>query len=1342
MPEPGTLDFGRALGPDPGSEPGTGDALAAYAAAVADGPRTPAGQSLFRRITGAGLGDNLAGTAARTDGGAPARVAADIGKGLVEAPIRGIAGGIRDGLQAVLDLTDQAADWVETTAGSLGSPQIFNEAGELDPKLSVPARPEDTGITLPEVNKPTTVTGGLVRGISQFLAGYATGGKLLKGVRTATAGGQMALAAVKGAISDFAFFDGQDAKLADLIEAHPDLANPVTAFLATDEDDGQLAGRLKRTVEGLGAGVLADGFVRGLRALRAAKKAKAALTVAADAAPAPGASVDDVARALGDPASDAFVVHHVLDNPAPKTPARARALPAHLQSMPPTFHTVDLDGSGQLSKLGTTELGDIAARHGVPAAPRKPAKFDFVLDVIDDQAKDRIWGLDKATKASVIRDRMRKLIDQGYIVEALPDDLRVAKFQGGEWVAAGLGEQPGLKAVDELIVAQFDRFGKTTLSVDDFNKMFVAERRKLIDEATTAIAGDRQPRTPALAKAAEMAKAVNETATGVPDDFAAKGLTRVVQDGTDDLYVNFARIDSPDDVKSVLAQMADALQPQIDKAARGVRTHAQTTVAAERIDAFETLMARRAGEALNAEQSLAARTLWVASGDKLKTVAELAAREPSEANLFAFRKMMAVHHAIQTEVLAARREVARALNSWKIPAGGGDVERLRAITDSLDLAGGPEVSRRMAQRIAALAAHPEFAREFDTIVEKGAAAKTWDAFMHVWINGLLSGPKTHMVNTMSNTSVAVQQVYERGLAARYARLMGDDASVAIGEASAQMFGMAQGIRDGFRYAWKTLRTGETGRYAPAGDGGAGKLDFGRVPGISTTALGMRTDTWAGRAVDFVGNATAVPGRFLQAEDEFFKTVGYRMELHAQAVRQASHEAATGAIEAGGFKARIADLVANPTEAIRLEAVDAALYQTFTRKPGDFTKRLLQVTHEFPVLRMIVPFINTPANIAKYTLERTPVAPLMRAFRADIAAGGARADLAMTRMATGTALLLAASDLASQGHITGGGPQNPAERAALYRTGWQPYSVQVGDRFFAFGRLDPIGSTLGLAGDYTEYLMNADLDDLSQEEMQELTVAMAASFAQNLMSKTYLRGISEFFEVMSDPDRYGERYVNRLVASGVPTLAAEGARFIDPTMRATHDWLSSVKARVPGLGADLPPRRDLWGRPISFQSGLGGVYDAVSPIYSRKLDAEPVDAELIAHGYFPGPAQRTVTLDGVRVSLKNRPDIHSRYVELAGNAWKNPDKDGLGLKDYLNAVVGGRHADGEVYAKATAGPDGGKVEFMRKAIRDWRRGARAALLEEFAPFFEAERLRGQVRARTVPPHAGLLGLQEE
>lgn len=813
------------------------------------------------------------------------------------------------------------------------------------------------------------------------------------------------------------------------------------------------------------------------------------------------------------------------------------------------------------------------------------------------------------------------------------------------------------------------------------------------------VKGGAQPEQLKAARAAAATEGVK------PEDVA--GGTGMVSDGAPrgtepgQVYVNFARINAPEDVQTVIKDMADKFAPQIDVARRGVRTFAEIELDAQQVNAWDVLVARRKGDPLNAEQSVAARQLWAASGDKLSQVAKEASANPSEANLFAFRKMLATHYAIQNEVVAARTETARALASWRIPAGGS-AERFRDISQALEANGGSAVTRDMADRVAKLA-NAGMYQELDNFVQRGVWARTRDAMQEAWIMGLLSGPKTHIVNTMSNTAVVFMQMYERKAASTISSILGNSGGVQAGEAMTQWFGLTQSWKDGLRYAAKAAKTGETGF-------GMNKIELPQTAAITSDAFNLSNGTWAGRAVDGIGNIIRIPGRALAAQDEFFKTIGYRMELNAQALRQAAGEVHAGVIPADGIKARVAELLENPPENLRMSAVDQALYQTFTNSPGKLAQSLQSLKAQFPALTVILPFVRTPANILKFTFERTPLAPLMSSVRADIAAGGARQDLALARLSTGTALMMVAADMAMSGTVSGSGPKDARERQALERTGWQRNSIKVGDRWYAYNRLDPAGSLLGLAAEMVEILNNSEDED-TEESVGEAAVAAVASISATVMSKTYLSGLADLFEAVSDPKRYTESFVQRLVGSAVPAIVGEAARTVDPYSREVFGMLDAIKRRTPGLSDDLPLRRDLWGRPVTYQSGLGWAYDVFSPIYTKPAKAEPIDDEMLRLGKAVSMPSKKATFQGVNIDLNNYPGAYSRYVELAGNELKHPNYD-MGAKDLLNAVVGGEHFLSEIYDQGTDGVDGTKAEIIDSIVGEYRKLAREQVLQEF------------------------------
>ena len=475
--------------------------------------------------------------------------------------------------------------------------------------------------------------------------------------------------------------------------------------------------------------------------------------------------------------------------------------------------------------------------------------------------------------------------------------------------------------------------------------------------------------------------------------------------------INWARIGTGDDVKVAMREMADHYKAEIAAARRGKISQEETAELADQLGmTLPDLLARREGQAFNAEETLAARRMLTAASEKLLETARIASGPNAGAvDLFAFRRMVATHAAIQNEVLAARAEAGRALAAWKIPASAsGDVERSRAIVEALSAAGGDRMARELARRMSILAESGAPDGAIAQVAQRGWGAATWDAVAEVWINGLLSSPKTHIVNVASNSLVVAQQILERGIAEKLSILATETgvrpSGVAPGEAMAMASAVVSAQKDAWRAFWLALKSGETG-------GALGKVDVPREHALSAEAFRIQNDA-AARTVDFLGTVARLPSRFLGAEDEFFKTIGYRMELHAQAVRQATAEGLSGT----DLRKRVADLVASPPENIRLAASDAALYQTFTSNAGDAAESLLKLREAWPAMMYVLPFVRTPINIMAYGFERTPLAPLMQGFRDDIAAGGARRELALVKMSTGTTIMLMAA--ASSASIAG------------------------------------------------------------------------------------------------------------------------------------------------------------------------------------------------------------------------------------------------------------------------------------------------------------------------------------
>jgi hypothetical protein len=855
---------------------------------------------------------------------------------------------------------------------------------------------------------------------------------------------------------------------------------------------------------------------------------------------------------------------------------------------------------------------------------------------------------------------------------------------------------------------------------------------RTLAQARRAVAGEKAAADPMAAMRAQYGEVKpedlsilgdpNKPAVSISKTAAAKldaaakatdGRVSIPSDTGGQVFINFARINEPEDVKSALDRMAGAFKGSIDEATRGVQTNEETARLADELGmSVDDLLQRRKGQPFNAEQSLAARRLWGASAQKLVEAAEKASSPNAGAvDQYAFRKMMATHYAIQAEVIGARTETARALQAWRIEAKGG-VEQARAIQMMLDQNGGSGVTAELARRIAGLKNAGVSQDALNAAVRKGWGATTVDAVKEAFVQGLLWRPTTHIRNTVSNSIVAGQQVYERAAAAAISSLRGAEVDgVHGGEAAAMVYGLNSGLRDAFVMAAKALRTGERG-------GSIGKVELPTPNAISSDAFAGAAnmnaaeteafkETGLGKAIDFMGFANGIPGRLLTAEDEFFKTIGYRMELHAQALRTAAGEGHVGQDLAN----RVADIVANPPENIRIAAADAALYNTFQNPSGKVVNALMELRGASGLVgTVLLPFLKTPGNILSYTFERTPAAPLVARWRADVAAGGARRDLALARMATGSAILGTVLDLADTGLITGAGPTKPADKEALARTGWQPYSLRIGDKYVSY-QADPVGMMFGFAATAAEKFKQAETSPEDLDEWQEAMGAATSVVGETVVDKTFFQSVANAVTAIQE-SRSGPgsvtNFLNQQAASAVPFSSALNTvkLFTDPVTRQVMNPYDAIAARMPILSQQLPARRDLWGEALKPDQVFGRTYDVMSPFPARATKESPIDAEMVRLGAGVDRIAVRSTFDGVPVNFRDYPNVYDRYVRLAGNEMEHPAW-GIGAKQFLDELVSGKGPLSPVYDLFS---DEGKAAMIRNTIDEFRQLARREILD--------------------------------
>jgi len=735
--------------------------------------------------------------------------------------------------------------------------------------------------------------------------------------------------------------------------------------------------------------------------------------------------------------------------------------------------------------------------------------------------------------------------------------------------------------------------------------------------------------------------------------------------------INLDRINSPEDAKQVILEASQEQAGKMEAARRGVISTDQTRLLASDLGMTESaLLKRRKGQAFNAEEALAARNLLAESAERVVDLSK-AARGGSDEAVVSFQQALTRHVAIQEQVAGLTAEAGRALRQFQIPSESKE----RVLREIIESQGG----RDRIDKIADLASRLDTPEQVAVFTRGVRKATTLDKIFEVWINGLLSGPQTHAVNTLSNSLVALWTIPEHLLAAGIRGVRGGK-GVTFRDTQARIFGMVEGMKDGLRAGAKAFITEEPSDIFS-------KLDVPNpkaIPGV-------------------VGKVVRLPGRALVAEDEFFKTIGFRMELRSLAMRTGLERGLRG----NDLAKHINEVITNPPEKIKLAALDTARYQTFTNPLGDVGQKIQGIRNsDNPLVaapaRLLVPFLRTPLNILKFAAGRSVLAPLSRNFRADIKKGGAARDLALARMTIGTGVSAVVASYAAEGKITGGGPKDPELRQALFNTGWQPYSLKIGDKYFSYARLEPLGILFGVAADYAEISGH-----LEKGEQDELAGMISMAVAKNVISKTYLKSISETIQALHDPDRYGERYLQNLSGTLIPTGVAQLARTEDPILRDVRSFQDKIKSRLPGYSEDLPARRNVWGSPISLTGGLGP--DIISPIYTNKASKDKLANEVVR-------LKLELTMPPRKISgIELTPQQYWSYVEAAGKP----------AKRILDAAVTSEGWD------ALGSQPGGRTaqeDFIKETVRRWRQLARVRLFAENPDLFKKQ-VEKRVKERT-------------
>lgn len=1037
----------------------------------------------------------------------------DIGVGVVD--------GVRDGVQSTVGLVEGLGDTLGE-ATNLGA-FTFGEDAEngvvgYQSYQEMKAKGTDTvlfgkagvkdAVQLPDFEGDAdTMAGGLVKGVSQFITGWVTGGRILKGAGVtgaltsriaptiqASRTGQFASMTGKGAVADFIAFDEETGRLVDMVNEHaPFLQNPVFDYLSSEgKDEGFYEARMKNAIEGglIGGGV--EGVLRTFRYIKNFRNAKEGKAINKKQLEEDKKYLEEIKQ----------------EDIAPKRKS-----------------LTDEEANINIKSLETE---------------------------LDDAVINTFKMAQKTSKNKEIFDGKIENLD-------LTLNFNVRQF------------------------LNLDKEG--LLSLDSFNKTY----EKLIKQKKIVLT----------------------------DEVVEKTARKLYGTNPNKLEIDIKELEQ---VMRKAPHKIMAMNSYIETLASGSKRLAKLSKTEPKIRKYFMKSFFPKWKAIN-QQKLSID----ASSGRVLRMSGRTAKNP-----------------IVKDLDIAFKEAENY---------SGDVDTL---LDQISKAGDSNIS---------------------TVLNYAVKNNTWNVLNEVWINALLSNPKTHIINLSSNLTNVFIRPLEKMIGSRLSTtLLENPQRVAELRAEGKRalstyVGLRRHLVDATKYMKLAFNKEDTILSK------RGKLDIPNKaiqkrktiadPETGQVKEVLDNDSTSGKIINKIGKVARIPTRFLNAEDEFFRQITYRTELEKQAVDQA--------IQKGKSKTKIVGKDANTGKPITefdefvstkfnegFDEFGRGLDQTAMRKADENTytqeldgifKKVQDIANEYPIIKQIIPFIRTPANLMFNVVDRTPLGFMRESFKNDFLGRNGAERMAQARggMATGTVLIALGSILHREGIITGSEGQLSGETTSKSRdlrnlrknTGALPYAFRYFDeesgkhKYVQFGRFDPFGAFFGMVADF-----NSVYDRLTEDEMRRVGGNMVVTMARqggdasdyistgtkianfgsaswsalnrNLVSKTYLKGLADFMEVLtSDDTSKWKNYRNSKLGSYVPNIFTKMIN--DPFYKDTKTILDEAKKRT-GVG-EVENKYDFRGNKLKMGGTEGmrlfnGLFNPFT--MSEQID-DPVAEEVLKLG---------------------------------------------------------------------------------------------------------------------------------
>ena len=1189
-----------------------------------------------------------------------------------------------------------------------------------------------------------TMAGSVVENATDFLVGFTPVfgwlgrasklGKLAKlgKVGNYIAKSNIAKGAIAGAVADFSVFDEHQERLSNLIESVPQLQNPITEYLASNQEDSIFEGRLKNAVEGLMAGGVVDGLISGVKALRGAKRAMEAgnPTLAETLLSKAGDDVDiNLKQEFGD---QEFIgkaeteqinarEERISDMPGtdgfgnPVMTAEELGVPKGTASVPePVAPRGVFNDQSQLESatfLGnlpkTGRMVDIA-REGLDMTSieklREAISGDAGRPILNIFLNSGPASTHKATTAFV-NEFSRELTAKKIVTkpEVIAQEIETIKRMGGE------------DYVKKLIVASknSDEFANNVMGFKFARMDILDQKGKLMDKTLSA--------REAMLKNGEDVEAVT-----------------AYRDG-------FIRLN---ELNPNLQGILFGEAKYKSNLARGLVMGRYTSADARMAEKFANMNQKWASDPSKMAQYQTALAESIGNGDKEFGL------EKFDESLRQFATLYKKYGPDGLVSVAPDKFWIKMHNEWWINAllSGPRTFAVNAIGNLISTAWKPMESALGSQVAYMRSGDPvhrtmrnSFLSQYGTMMD---SAK--EAFISA-NNAFKSGE-----SALVQGRTAVEQ-YDPIITKENFQLKLDEIEAKHPNASPLLKGMAK-----YLVTNKTTMVGNAIRMPSKAllwmDEFTKHLNFRSVAKSRALAESYdegwklagegkiqpeQVDEWVAQNTDKKLND------LIQNRGGLYSLKNVRME--------GALEGRRGGKEGVELEEYITDYVAKNYDENKSNLAQYAYgwaeEVTFTKRGADksIQKWVENGVREHPALRLLIPFVTTPTNILKFFGQRafglvglvegnirgldynTPIeklAPELAKAKFQITRELYSSDpyvraQAEGKLAMGISVMSTAVGLWSNGNITGQGPSDEKERILKQATGWQPYSLRFkmpgSDKYqyVSYQRFDPLATFLGVVADFGDKV-NEDRVG-SKDWVNFMGSAIGTALSKNITSKSYLTGIEQVMDAINQPDRKMSQFIStRLGSLVVPSLVSQVVPSGDPLMREARTFLDMFTKRIPGLSDKLEPKRNILGEPIKRQDAIGP--DFISPLFYSEQKKDKVMEELadLKYSFSMPPVVESGGVDLSKYRNGKGQTAYDRYTELTGQVTINNKN----MRQALAKLV----ASPQYLAlpkDRIEGLDSPRVNELKKVIGKYRATAKDKMLKEYPELYGHRVLRDKL-----------------